>query len=51
MPIWGRQRLPRTGSLKETSAHNQDGTRPRPLASVRRPSAPACGGLRITHYY
>lgn len=24
--MWGRQRLPCTGSLKETSAHNQDGT-------------------------
>lgn len=30
MPIWGRQRFPRTGSLKETSAHNQDGTRAPP---------------------
>lgn len=49
MPIWGRQRFPRTGSGKETSAHNQDGTRAPPPSFCLQARRSGLG--QLTHIY
>lgn len=49
VPRWGRQRLHRTGSLKETSAHNQDGTRAPPPSFCLQASRSGLG--QLTHTY
>lgn len=49
VPIWGRQRLPRTGSLKGTSAHNQDGTLAPPPSFCSR--APRSGLRPLAHTF